>query len=91
MSMKNSSEPATFRRVEQCLNQLRYRVPQAYIYLHLFLTNIHSVASITKRFSYTYLATGASFRHLAFEFRMGNSTVGLSVKYVCTNRIAHIV
>jgi hypothetical protein len=35
---------------------------------------------ITKRFSYRRLATGASFKHLAFEFSMSYSTVGLIVK-----------
>jgi hypothetical protein len=38
-----------------------------------------------------YLATGISFRHLVFEFRMDESTVGVIFKYVCRNRIAHIV
>jgi len=28
--MKNSVEPATFRLVAQCLNQLRYRLPPHY-------------------------------------------------------------
>jgi hypothetical protein len=38
-----------------------------------------------------YLATGTSFRHLAFEFRTDDSTVGVIFKYVCRNRIAYIV
>jgi hypothetical protein len=44
-----------------------------------------------EHFLYRYIATGASFRHLAFEFLMGDSTVGVIVKYVCTNQIAHVV
>ena len=43
------------------------------------------IANVTQRvfFSFRYLATGSSFRALAFEFRMGRSTVADIVKETC--------
>jgi hypothetical protein len=41
-----------------------------YTYIYFYE---HSFGNVNyKTFSYRYLATGASFRHLAFEFRMGD-------------------
>jgi hypothetical protein len=59
---------------------------QAYLYLHLYFTNINSVVLIRRRFSYRYLATGASFRHLAFEFRMGGRLYCRCDTEVCLNK-----
>ncbi|MCP4490646.1 MAG: transposase family protein [Gammaproteobacteria bacterium] len=52
---------------------------------HLLKCSIRPWISVEERLVVTvrYLATGASFRSLAFQFRMGKSTVAFMVKETC--------
>jgi hypothetical protein len=48
-------EPATFRIVAQCLDELRYRVPQMYARLNIFVNAVNTKPKSADNLNYNYI------------------------------------
>ena len=92
-------EPATFRLVAQCLNQLRYRVPQLSVYVLQSITNcnviddlrtVSRVATETKEYFPFYCLRGCSSQQCkTIQCYHGNATMGFRYAVVELQNISY--